>query len=181
MIIGLTSSYSAGKDAVAEYLVKKGFKHISLSDLIREQMRQARVEITRENLIKFGNMLRTKFGHGVLSAIAIEKMKPGQNYVVSSIRHPAEINELEMIVGFVLVAVDAPAELRFKRALARNREKEPQTFDEFIAKENQEKCDSGAGQQLHKCFDRAEIVILNTGAIEELYRKVDRMLDDLRC
>jgi dephospho-CoA kinase len=180
MIIGLTSSYSAGKDSVADYLSKKGFVHISLSDLIREQMKKAGVEITRENMIPFANNLRQKFGHGILSEIALKKMAQDKNYVVSSLRHPAEIKALQSGKNFVLVGIDAPARLRFERALARNREKEPRTFEEFLARERQEMQDSGPGQQLHKCFDMAGIVILNTGTKNLLYQKVDRMLSDLR-
>ena len=55
MIIGLTGSYCSGKDTVADYLVnKKGFSHISLSDIIRQELQKAGIEPTRENLINNG-------------------------------------------------------------------------------------------------------------------------------
>ncbi len=37
MIIGVTGKMGAGKDTFAVYLGKKGFIHISLSDIIRQE------------------------------------------------------------------------------------------------------------------------------------------------
>ncbi|MDR2427358.1 MAG: AAA family ATPase [Endomicrobium sp.] len=68
MIIGLTGSYCSGKDTVADYISQKhGYKHFSLSDVIREIMKEAGLEPTRENLITFGTNLREENGNGVLA------------------------------------------------------------------------------------------------------------------
>ena len=39
MIIGLTGENCAGKGTVADYLKKKGFYYLSLSDVIREELK----------------------------------------------------------------------------------------------------------------------------------------------
>ena len=38
--IGVTGTLGSGKDTLAAYLVSKGFEHISLSDLIREELKK---------------------------------------------------------------------------------------------------------------------------------------------
>ena len=38
MIVGITGFFCAGKDTMAAMLQQKGFNHISLSDIIREEL-----------------------------------------------------------------------------------------------------------------------------------------------
>ncbi len=120
MIIGLTGRNCAGKGTVAEYLEKKGFYYQSLSDVIREELAGEGREVTREALIEKGNALRAEFGPGVLATKTIPKMLKDRNYVVDSIRVPAEVNELRKLPNFFLVRVEAPRELRFARMKARD-------------------------------------------------------------
>jgi hypothetical protein len=66
-----------------------------------------------------GNELRVAEGHGVLGKLACATMAQGtkERYVVTSIRHPAEVDELRRGCqgAFCLVYLDAPARLRFNR------------------------------------------------------------------
>ena len=48
MIIGLTGPNAAGKGEVARYLERRGFHYFSLSDEIRDEVRQRGLEISRE-------------------------------------------------------------------------------------------------------------------------------------
>ena len=106
MIIGVTGKYASGKDSVAEYLVKKGFIHYSLSDEIREEAKKRGLKETRENLIQLGNELREKFGSGVLAERVLlkilmnlfpigKKINEERNYVLTSIRNPEEVKVLQ--------------------------------------------------------------------------------------
>ena len=62
MIIGLSGKNASGKGVVAEFLKSKGFYFFSLSDVIREEIRERGEEITRQRLIEVGNELRSKHG-----------------------------------------------------------------------------------------------------------------------
>jgi len=173
--------FCSGKDSVAEELVKKGFTHFSLSDLIREELGRRGVEVTRDNLIKVGNELREKYGHSVLGERAIEKMKDKTgDFVISSIRHPSEVKALKKDGHFFLVEVRAPITVRFKRIKERNRENDPKTLEELKEKETLESQDSGAGQQLTNVIKMADLIILNDKTTKELAKKVDRMHDDIK-
>src|SRR3989338_3544011 len=109
MIIGVTGLYCSGKDTLADYLVKnKEFFHISLSDLIREEMVKRGKPLTRENMIAFANELRGVLGADILARLALQRMDEGKNYVVTSIRNPAEVSVLQQRKDFVFVEIRAP-------------------------------------------------------------------------
>src|SRR3989338_8396308 len=122
IIIGLTGENCAGKGTVADYLAKKGFYYYSLSDAIREELAKEGKEITREALIAKGNQLRQNFGADVLAKRIIAKLQKDRNYVVDSIRTPAEARALLATGKTTLVYVTAPAEKRFERMKARRSE-----------------------------------------------------------
>ena len=97
MIIGTTGELCSGKGVFADYLVQRGFKYFSLSDFLREELVRQGKEITRDNLVWLGNKLRKEKGPGYLAKKAVERITPNFNYVVDSIRNPAEVKELRKI------------------------------------------------------------------------------------
>jgi dephospho-CoA kinase len=183
MILGITGSYCSGKDSAAAYLIeKKGFLHFSLSDIIREKMKEKNIEISRENMIVFGKALREKNGNGILAKTALDKIRDGLNYCITSIRHPDEVYELAKCADFKLVNFDAPPKLRFERMIKRNRAGDPETFEKFLELEKQESQESGSGQQLAKTSQMADIEIINdTNELADLLKKIDALLESLKC
>lgn len=182
MILGFTGSYCCGKDTVANYIVDKyGFAHFSLSDIIREEMKKANVDTTRENLIVFGTRLRQENGNGVLADLAIKKIQDGAyNYCITSIRHPAEVLALKKQKNFTLINVDAPSDVRFERMLKRKRAGDPQTLEKFNQLEKKESQSSGAGQQLANTAALADITFINDFPnLDLLYKAIDEILNKL--
>ncbi|MFW6231359.1 MAG: hypothetical protein ACOC32_05045 [Nanoarchaeota archaeon] len=183
MIIGLTGGYASGKDAVADFFIKKGFERISLSDFIREELWNERKELTRNNLIKKGNELRKKFGNWVLGKMAVQRIDPSKDYVIVSIRNPGEVKELRKLPHFHLVNVTAPAEVRYQRLMSRGRENEKYTsLDDFIKSEKRElKNKDPDKQQLLAVFDMATIVLDNKYKTKKgLFSVLEKMHADLR-
>ena len=181
MIIGLTGSYCSGKDTIADYISQKhGYKHFSLSDVIREIMKEAGLEPTRENLITFGTKLREENGNGVLAKKVLEKAKDESKYCITSIRHSEEVSELRKRKDFVLINVDAPQDVRFERMQKRKRPGDPQTLEKFIELEKKEFQTSGSGQQLRKTANMADITFINdSNDMVTLKATVDNLLEDL--
>ncbi len=173
-LIGLTGTNAAGKGEVALYLKSKGFEVFSLSDVIREHLRKRGLDATRDNLIAAGNSLRRRFGPDILARRVMRKVRG--NAIIDSIRNSREVAFLRKQPGFILAAVDAPVELRFKRARKRGRQESAATLDEFIVKEQQEMTGGRAGQQLRRCLESADVMIINDGPLAELRRRVDRCL-----
>ncbi|MBI2101165.1 AAA family ATPase [Candidatus Woesearchaeota archaeon] len=182
MMIGLTGRNASGKGEAANYLKEKGFIYYSLSDVIREEATKSGLKHSRDNLIKLGNDLRAKFGAGYLAQQINKKIKQqlknnkSQNFVIDSIRSPFEAKELMKNNGFVLVGIDAPIELRFKRLLERNRLGDAKALEDFKRQEQRENLKSDTNQQLDATFGIANKIIINNGSLEELHKKIDGLL-----
>ncbi len=183
MIVGLTGKNASGKGEVANYLKSKGFIYYSLSDVIREEASKRGLEHSRDNLIKLGNELREKFGPSYLAQQINRKLKnqlknnSKQNFVVDSIRSPFEAKELMKNKNFILVGIDAPIELRFKRLLERNRLGDAKTLEEFKKQEQRENLKSDTNQQLDATFGMVNKIIVNDDTLEALHIKIDKLLD----
>ena len=181
MIIGLTGENCSGKGVVADYLQKKSFYFYSLSDVIREELASKGEEITRDALIKTGNDLRQKYGPSVLAVKTAAKLQADKNYVIDSIRNPAEVEELKKLTRFVLLKVMASPENRFERMKERKREGDPETLDEFLRIEKLEASNhDGAKQQVTACMKLADKTIVNDDQPEILYKKADQLLQELQ-
>ncbi len=181
--IGVTGTYAAGKDTVADYLVDKhGFYHLSLSDIIRDEADKRGLPHSRDVLISLGREIREKFGEGELAKRAAQKIASLQvdKVVITSIRHPREVETLrELFANFYLWAIDAPREIRFKRAKARGKLADQVDFATFVKQEESEMATSGPGQQLGKCISLADLVIDNQGSLSDLYQKIDSILSTI--
>src|SRR3954467_3895344 len=94
MIVGVTGFFCAGKDTMADMLRAKGFTHISLSDIIRDELAARKLAVTVPNLTELGNELRREHGPGALAERALKRVDFGRNWVITSIRHPAEVAAL---------------------------------------------------------------------------------------
>ena len=180
MIIGLTGENCSGKSTIAEYLMKKGFYYYSLSDIIREEVKAEGKAVTRENLIRKGNELREKFGPGILGARMAQKVQKDKNYVIDSIRNPAEVEELRKLGRFFLFYVTAPPEIRFERIKARRREEDPQTYEAFMHIESMEMENAEKTKQnLKGTFALAERKIVNDRGFSDLHDSIDRSLSEV--
>lgn len=180
MILGIAGTNASGKDTVSSYLIKKGFIHYSHSDILREDLRKQGIEVIRENLQKYGNEIRAKYGSDILTRRLKEKLQKGKNYVITSIRNEAEVKSWQKLKDFKLVWVDAPIELRFKRSISRPKTGESvneQTFEDFKKLEEKEwDSDDPNKQQLKKCKELASETIINDSALENFHKKIDKLI-----
>lgn len=180
MIIGVTGSFCSGKDTLAAYLEKKSFYHISLSDIIREEIRRRRRKVSLQATIDVGNELRRRFGPQILAQRALARLDEGKHYVVTSIRHPAEVEMLRMRPDFVLIAVEAPLRVRFERSRQRGRGGDFPTLREFRAAEaKQRRGDDPLGQRLDACVALADYRIGNRSTLEAFHAGIGKVLGDV--
>jgi len=177
LVFGLTGPNASGKGEVSKYLIKKGYKYYSLSDIVRQETKKLKLKPTRENYIYVGNLLRKKYGPSIL-AKRIMKRLDTDAAVIDSIRNPYEIKELNKLDNFILIGIRAPRKLRFMRILERNRTGDSKTYKEFIDNEKKENIDNcSTNQQLRLCMKYADVIINNNGSLEELYKKIDKILE----
>jgi dephospho-CoA kinase len=96
--------------------------------------------------------------------------------VIDSIRNLAEIEYLRKQEGFILLAIDAPVELRYTRAKQRGRNESASTLEEFIAKEDEEMRQDEKGQQLEASMLAADYRVTNEGSLEDFLKKLEKFL-----
>ncbi len=174
-LIGLTGTNGAGKGEAALYFESKGYARHSLSDVLRDDLRSRGLEPSRDNLIRTGNELRERFGADILARRTTAKAA-GRPAVIDSIRNLAEVAFFRNQSGFILLAFDAPVDVRFRRVADRGRDESAGTLDEFRRKEDEERAGGATGQQLEACMAAADCLIVNDGTIEELHRKLEACL-----
>lgn len=163
MIIGLTGAFSSGKDAVAKYLMKKGFSHVSTGDILRKEANRRKLRRTREYLQMLGNEFRKKHGSGYLAKLALKKFP--DSVVVSGIRNTGEIEELKKAAktGFLMLAIDAPILRRYQWAEKRGKLTDGVTLKEFRLQEEFERGGSRTGLQLGKVMAKQMWVLRTWG------------------
>jgi dephospho-CoA kinase len=186
-IIGITGTLASGKTSVKDFFLSRFSSYfISLSDIIKEELLKEGKELKRENFIEKGNELRKKYGNQILAEVVTltlpEKINK-QLIIIDGIRNPGEIEYLRKKFGknFVLIAVDAPRELRFKRLLERRKEGDPATFEKFF---EMDETDLGRnqpeyGQRVEECLRLADLLIINDGTVEDLNKKLEKISESI--
>ena len=176
MIIGLTGLNAAGKGAVAEYLVERGFVFHSLSDSIRDVLTQRGEEHSRENMIRVGRELRERGGAGALAHGILRKLDDGINHVVDSFRNPAEVEVFREHGDFAMLHVTATEAVRFDRIKGRGRVGDPTDIETFRRLEEAELTGGPAGQQLLATAAKADHDVPNDSSIEALKEVLDPLV-----
>lgn len=175
-VIGITGLIRAGKDTVADYLVEKhGFKKFGMSDVLANELKKRGKQITKRNLADIGDELRAKHGQAVVSELlaqTIQQQNP-EKVVIVGFRSLEELNPVRKFASsFQLVVVTAPEETRFER----RSEKDPNNREDFFERDKIDLENKG----LQKVIDAADIIIDNTGTLEELFSKTEQKLKKKR-
>lgn len=173
-LIGLTGTNGAGKGEAASFFVERGYAYFSLSDEIREELRKKNQDLTRDNMIEMGNFLRSRYSPDILARMVAKKVEG--KAVIDSIRNPKEVEFFRKLGNFLLLAIDAPAELRFDRVKKRGRQESASNIQEFLAKEAEEMGTEEDRQQILACMDMADHRIINDGTLEELWKQLEEFL-----
>lgn len=157
----------AGKNAVADYLIDNlGFMRLRLN-------RRPPIEITDSKQIKDllpTNGLAPRSFDDVETLLEFVTKQWKQRWVTTDIWDEEILENLLRRPSFILVSVDAPVSLRWKRFHDRcERQKQtPPTLEEFVIQSDHHLYDHKSG--LACLIDRAEVRLINqTSSIEKLH------------
>ena len=173
MFIGITGKLGSGKDTVADILIEKGFEHISLSDILRDDLKRQNKPVTRENLIELGAKTRKEFGGAILAERAFARAKTNK-CVFTSIGRTEEVAFFKS-KGVKVVFVDASPKIRFQRIKSRKRENDPSSFKEFMRVERIENKGKNLERNLDAIKKKADVILLNNSTLDSLKNKVEKL------
>lgn len=178
-LIGVAGTAGAGKDTVAGLLCQMfELQNLSSGDFLRVITRYAYKEPydfnpARDQLYEVANFLRTQIHPATLVKLCILQARTQQipGTVISGLRSMGEAEAVRE-AGGLIVGVDADPHVRYERMTSRRRDAEAQwTLDEFLKQdeyENRGLSDSGPSRGIRSIIDSADVVVNNSGTLEEL-------------
>lgn len=179
IILGLVGEICSGKDTVAAYLKDKyGSETIGFSMPIRDILDRLYLPQTRDNMMRCGIFLRDGFGQDLFSRVIAQETEASNAPVVAipNVRLESDIVYLDKLPGFVLVGVDAAAELRFERIKQRNQNPDDatKTWEEF-----QKDAELPTEIHIRELAKKCEFTIDNNGDLEYLHTQIDGLMGKL--
>ena len=177
MRIALSGLKRSGKDTIGSYLIQNySCKRFAFADEVKRLARELFPEEFVQNdkpvdlLQWLGNTMRQRnpdvWINRVSTMIQLTK-DPVPNLVVTDVRYPNEVQALKNL-GFTIVKVQVPVEVSVERCKAT----EVNFTEELLLHESEQ-----LAQSNEQYYD---YIIENTGTLEELYSKVDEMVEVLK-
>jgi dephospho-CoA kinase len=185
-IIGIGGTTGSGKDTLSQILAEDyGWRFISVShDLIIPVLKKRGLPLERKNMAALTAEWNREINQGAVIDKAVEKFKKEApekfaGLVISSIRHPWEVDRIHELGGKI-VWLDADPKLRYERIFSRGQgDKDKKTFEQFLAEEESEKHHNGDEATLNwqGVKDRADIFLTNdTDDIEAFKQKAQDVM-----
>ena len=178
IIIGLVGEKLAGKDTVADFLIKKyGAFHIKFSTLLDEMLAILDMPISRRNEIDLGLGLRKIFGEEVLyKALCKRSLEAKEKIVVINGLRMDEQAKMIQDMAAKIIYVTASPESRFARYKQRHEKTDDglMNFEQF--KEQEKELTEIGIPELGK---KADYKVVNEGSVEQLYKDVDEVMQNI--
>ena len=170
-ILAFVGMPASGKSVAASILGESGIKVVNMGDVIREEVVRRGLEPTDINVGGVGTDLRNKEGKDAVAKRCIPKIRAADSgfLVVDGVRSLAEVNCFKKAFGsdFTLVAIEAPLDTRFSRVQARKRSDDMKDIDALRVRDDRE-----LGWGMGEAIAAADLVIMNTGTLDEFRKKV---------
>ena len=182
-IVFVVGMAGAGKSIVSDELVKKGFSFLRFGQITLDKVKEQGLKPGEVSERKVREGLRKEHGMGAFAVLNIPKfdeLLKESNVVGDGLYSWSEYKILKERYGGLMyvIAVYAPAELRYERLENRKVEKdEKQRFRSFTKKEAKAR-DYAEIENIEKAgpIAMADFTINNTGTIDELKQKVNDIL-----
>jgi len=181
MIIGISGTFSSGKDTLAAHLSElHSVPIVNTGDIVRSEALVQFNSVERPVLYKVATELRKKFGGGVLVERALKEKKDG-GVIITGIRSMGEAKKVIEQSG-IMIFIDAPIEIRYERMKRRNRDRETTiSLQEFIAREDAERTSGDRDEDFNidAIEEIAQIKLINLEDQTALFREADKELKEL--
>jgi dephospho-CoA kinase len=178
-IIAFTGMPCSGKSIAVQIAKDKGIPVVRMGDQVWEETQRQGKPLNDKNVGDVANSMREKHGMDIWAKRTLEKisaLEKSATLVIDGARNQEEIDYFRKKLGneFLVIAIDAPDEVRRKRALARGR-----TDDSKEIKDLEERDRREIRWGLKNVIASADIVVSNEGSLEEFKEDMTLLLEDL--
>jgi dephospho-CoA kinase len=173
-IIGVAGMPGAGKSLVTKMAERMGYPVVTMGDVIREETKKRGLHLTPENMGAIMLKLREEEGSAAIARRCISKIESAKSriVVIDGLRSLSELEEFKRhFEKFVLIAVYASSETRFRRLFRRRRSDDPQGWATFNERDMRE-----LSVGLGNAIVLADYLIINEGTRIETEKKILEVL-----
>ena len=177
-VIGTVGLPGSGKGEAAAVAREAGIPVVTMGDVIREACRERGLD-PAEHHGDVATQLREEGGPDAIADASLPLIEDARErsdaVLVDGLRSPAEVERFEEAFGddFLLVAIDAPFEVRADRLLARGRD--DTDIDREALREREER-ERGFG--MGEVIARADVTIENVDSLDAFRARVRELLED---
>ncbi|MBT7101957.1 AAA family ATPase [archaeon] len=184
MIIGIAGRIAAGKETLTKFLRDKGVNYFETRRILSETLEEMGLEASRSNMQDLGDRWRGEGGAGALMEKILEKINyKDEDWIIDSLRNGGEAEFLREKLGkdFVLISVDAPREIRFKRIVDRGKKSDMLNWDNFLKVDERDDFDkeNPMGQQTGRLIGMSDHVIMNDGILEDAMSEIKKAWEEI--
>jgi len=163
LVLGLTGMPGSGKSLVVNVAEQQDYDIVIMGDVIREETKKRKMDITPENMGKVMLALRREEGPAVIAKRCLPKITKSKKskVMVDGIRSLDEIDEFKRnLKKFTHIGVHASPDTRFERLFNRARPDDPKNWEDFNERDMRE-----LSVGLGNAITMAERMIINEGPI----------------
>ena len=188
-IFGLTGTAGSGKDTIADLLCEMyGMENMNTSNLVRAITRYIYklphdFNPIRDQLFEVANVLRSLNPATTVELCLLQAKELGVEIaLITGLRSMGEANAV-IKAGGKIIGIDADIHVRYDRIFTRGRDAEvKKTFEQFAKHdvyENEGLATMGDGRGIRYIIDSADVIINNSGTLEELKKELEAKIHPL--
>ena len=173
-IIAFTGMPGSGKTEAVKIAKNLRIPVIRMGDCVWKEVKKRGLELNDENVGKIADGMRKEHGMDIWAKKTLEKIdRSHDKIVIDGIRNIEEMNLFREKLGkdFLLVAIHASPETRYKRLMDRKREDDNLTIDRI---KNRDKRELRWG--LGVLIALADVIIVNEGSLDKLREEIRKIL-----
>jgi dephospho-CoA kinase len=167
VIVGMPGS---GKSVAAEEARRLKISAVKFGEVVYEEVKRRKLALTKENIALVSNWFHSSHVRLMVARLR-RKIPKGEFALVDGARDPKQVAELKKHYRIELLAITAPATVRWRRELKRKRTEDIATLADLKKRDKRE-----LGYGLGKLIRKADYRIANTGTRKQLKSKVRKLL-----
>jgi dephospho-CoA kinase len=183
LVINIIGYPACGKSSVCAHLAERGFFMQRPSDVIRAFAKAHNIELhSRQDYLNVHLLLNKETPTRIIEPVIASTEKL---ICLDGLRSPFLLDELQkQPFRTVIIALDCPIEIRFKRMQAddvrRGTHRAPETFEKFQADEQSDYQNSDRNvSNMLEVMSRADFTVDASKSSEAVLTDIDRIIDQL--